>query len=438
MASASEAREQSSSIYAYYVLFILALVYLFSSIDRTLISVLAEPIKRDFNLSDSQLGLLTGLAFAISYSLAGIPLGLLVDRHRRTRVLATLVTIWSGLTFLSGLAVSAVTLGLARIGVGASEAGASPASMSLVTDYFPKERRGFALSLFYMSTPISIALSFAIGSAIAAAYGWRAAFFVAGVPGILLAALILFTVREPERGRYDPVDPDAARERYKFREAARTLVTIRPLLLLMLGAISVVIAQAGIGAFTSPFLIRVHGLSIEQAGYAIGAVKGTTGILGLLAGGLVADRLAKRSAHAGPRMTGLLVMLCTPCVAAAMLVPSWTMAMVFIGAFNFLNYTYYGATFATYMTLAPVRMRGALAGMLAVANTMVGYGFGPPLAGTASDLLANAGVADPIRWALVITGGFFAVGGFVFLAAARAIRRMEQPAEPAFSGMKPH
>ena len=437
MTTLTEAREEGSSAYAYYVLFILALVYLFSSIDRTLISVLAEPIKRDFGLSDGQLGLLTGLAFAISYSLAGIPLGLLVDRHSRTRVLAGLVTIWSGLTFLSGLAVSAVTLGLARIGVGASESGASPASMSLVTDYFPKEKRGFALSLFYMSTPISIAVSFAIGSFIAANYGWRAAFFVAGVPGLLLAALILFTVREPPRGRYDPVDPEASRARYKFREAAKALVSTRPLLLLMLGAVSVVIAQAGIGAFTSPFLIRVHGLTIEQAGYAIGAVKGPTGILGLLAGGLVADRLAKRSTDAGPRMVGLLMLLCTPCVAAAMLVPSWTAAMIFIGAFNFLNYTYYGATFATYMTLAPVRMRGALAGMLAVANTMVGYGFGPPLAGTASDLLGDAGVADPIRWALVITGCFFAVGGVVFLTAARAIGRMERPAEAA-SGGRPH
>jgi predicted MFS family arabinose efflux permease len=304
--------------------------------------------------------------------------------------------------------------------------------MSLITDYFPKEKRGFALSMFYMSTPISIGISFAIGSAIAAAYGWRTAFFLAGAPGLLLAALIVLTVRDPERGRYDPFDPNASRERYRFREAAATLVSIRPLLLLLLAAVCVVIAQAGIGAFASPFLIRVHDLSIEQAGYALGAIKSTSGVVGLLAGGLFADRMAKNSAESGPRLVGLLMLLCAPIAVAAMLVPDWTTAAFLFGAFNFLNYTYYGATFATYMTLAPVRMRGALAGMFAVALTMVGYGFGPPLAGTSSDLFAAAGVADPLRWGLVVTSSFFAVAGLIFLAAARSIGRMEgKPETPA-------
>ena len=134
MASISIGREGQSTAYSYYVLFVLAFVYMFSTVDRTLISVLAEPIKREFDLSDGQLGILTGLAFAISYSIAGIPLGLLADRFRRTRLLASLVAIWSGLTFLSGMATSWFTLALARIGVGASESGASPASMSLITD----------------------------------------------------------------------------------------------------------------------------------------------------------------------------------------------------------------------------------------------------------------------------------------------------------------
>jgi MFS family permease len=245
--------------------------------------------------------------------------------------------------------------------------------------------------------------------------------------------LILLTVREPVRGRFDAVDPEAGRERYRFRDAARTLVEIRPLLLLMMAAVCVVIAQAGIGAFASPFLIRVHELSVQEAGFAIGAIKGPTGIVGLLAGGLVADRLARRSADAGPRVVGLLMLLAAPFAIAAMLVPNWTAVVICIGCFNFLNYTYYGATFATYMTLAPVRMRGALAAMFAVAMTMIGYGFGPPLAGLSSDLLGALGVAEPIRWALVINGSFFAVGGILFLAAARSIKRMN--AEP--EGIRP-
>jgi len=420
--------ETPSALRSYYVLAVLAFVYMFSTVDRTMISVLAEPIKREFGLSDSQLGLLTGLAFAISYSIAGIPLGLLADRVRRTRLLAALVTIWSGLTFLSGLATSALTLGLARIGVGASESGASPASMSLITDYFPKERRGLALALFYMSTPIGVALSFSLGGTVAAIYGWRAAFLFAGGPGLLLALLILFTVREPQRGRYDPGKPALPGERPGLWDAAKTLVRIRPLLLLLLGAVAVVVAQAGIGAFSSPFLIRVHGLSVQEAGQTIGAIKGPTGLVGLLAGGLIADWLARRSPDAGPRLVGLLMLLAAPFAIAAMLVDDWTKVILCIGTFNFLNYTYYGAVFATYMTLSPVHMRGALAGMFAVSMTMIGYGLGPPLAGTASDMFASFGIAEPIRWALVVTASFFAVGGLLFLAAARSIRRIDNAA----------
>lgn len=415
----------SVGLRSYYVLFVLAFVYLFSSIDRTLISVLAEPIKHEFGLSDGELGLLTGLAFAISYSIAGIPLGLAVDRVKRTHLLAGLITVWSGLTFLSGLATSAVTLALARIGVGASEAGASPASMSLITDYFPPQRRGLALSLFYMSTPISIGITFALGGWLASSFGWRTAYFMAGGPGLLLALVIILTIREPQRGRFDPGQVQSARDRYRFREAAATLVAIRPLLLLIVAAVCVVIAQAGIGAFSSPFLIRAHGLTVEQAGYAIGAIKAPTGIVGILIGGLVADRLARRSRNAGPIGVGIAMLLAGPFVAAAMLVEDWTLVLACIGIFNFLNYTYYGATFATYMSLAPVNMRGALAGIFAVAMTFGGYGFGPPFVGIASDTLGALGVAEPLRWALVLAGGFFTLAGLVFLLAARAIARRD-------------
>jgi predicted MFS family arabinose efflux permease len=408
----------------YYVLFVLALVYLFSSIDRTLISVLAEPIKREFGLSDGQLGLLTGLAFAISYSLAGIPLGLLVDRLKRTHLLAGLVSVWSALTFLSGMASSALTLAFARIGVGASEAGASPASMSLITDYFPARKRGFALSLFYMSTPISIGITFALGGWLASQFGWRTAYFMAGGPGLLLALLIILTIREPTRGRLDPVKAEEARQRYRFGEAMKTLVRIRPLLLILLAGVSVVAAQAGIGAFSSPFLIRTHGLSVEEAGYAIGAIKAPTGIVGILIGGLLADYLARRSKTAGLSGVAFAMLLAGPFVALAMLTQSWTLALACIGTFNFLNYLYYGATFAAYMSLAPVHMRGALAGTLAVAMTLGGYGLGPPFVGVASDLLGGLGVAEPLRWALVLAGGFFVLASLLFLLATRAIRRM--------------
>ena len=430
MASVVRAPREASAAYAYYVLFVLALVYMFSSVDRTLISVLAEPIKREFALSDGQLGLLTGLAFAISYSIAGIPLGLLADRLQRTRLLSGLVAIWSGLTFLSGMASSAFTLALARVGVGASESGASPASMSLITDYFPKERRGLAMALFYMSTPIGVSLAFAIGGAVAASFGWRAAFLFAGVPGFLLALIILLSVREARRGRFDGSDASSDCSSYRFRDAAGTLFSIRPLILLLAGAVSVVVAQAGTHSFLSPLFIRFHGLSVREAGSAIAAVTGPAGIIGILLGGVMADWLAKRSTDAGPRVVGFLMLLAAPFAVAAMYVSSLTGAIALVACYTFLNYTYYGAIFATFMTIAPVRMRGALAGMFAVSMTLFGYGLGPPLAGLSSDLFLSLGVAEPLRYALMVTASFYGVAGLLFLFAAGAIRRMDAAPAP--------
>jgi MFS family permease len=233
------------------------------------------------------------------------------------------------------------------------------------------------------------------------------------------------------------VKAEDARQRYRFGEAMKTLVRIRPLLLILLAGVSVVAAQAGIGAFSSPFLIRTHGLSVEEAGYAIGAIKAPTGIVGILIGGLLADRLARRSKTAGLTGVAFAMLLAVPFVAGAMLTHNWTIALACIGAFNFLNYLYYGATFAAYMSLAPVHMRGALAGTLAVAMTLGGYGLGPPFVGMVSDIFAGLGVAEPLRWALLLSGSFFALAGILFLLATRSIRRMESDAAAAPSGSVP-
>jgi MFS family permease len=236
----------------------------------------------------------------------------------------------------------------------------------------------------------------------------------------------LWTVREPRRGNFDPPQPVGAPfAQHSFGEVARTIANIKPLLLLLLAAVSVVIAQAGLSAFMSPFLIRVHDLSVEEAGYAIALAKGPTGILGILAGGIIADKLARRSTSAAPRVVGFLIITAAPLAILGLLAGSWIVAILLFAAYNFFNYTYYGATFSTYMTLAPVRMRGALAAILAVALTMVGYGVGPTLAGASSDLLAVNGVADPLRWALVIIALFFIIAGSLFLAAAKSIRQMD-------------
>ncbi|WP_240654634.1 MFS transporter [Croceicoccus ponticola] len=425
---------QSPSAYDYYVVGILALIYMFSTIDRTLISVLAEPIKEEFALSDGQIGLLTGAAFAISYSAAGIPLGMLADRLVRVRLLASLVSVWSFLTVASSLATGWVTLALARVGVAAAESGASPAAMSLITDYFGKERRGFAMSLFYVSTPLGVAISFVLGGYLASLHGWRSVFVYAGLPGLILAGLVLFTIAEPKRGQKDAAETKISddiraeadkQKKSHVREAFNIIMGTPAILLLILAAASVVVAQASLSAFMAPFFIRFHDMDIAQAGLTIGLAKGITGVIGIVVGGIVADRLAKVSMSGSPRVVGLLMILAAPFAITAFIVSDWRVAIAFVAAYNILNYTYYGATFATYMTIAPAKLRGVLGAILAVALNIVGYGFGPPLAGLTSDLLAGFGIADHLRWALVITSIFFAIAGILYIATSQAIRRVE-------------
>ncbi|WP_197277331.1 spinster family MFS transporter [Sphingomonas profundi] len=405
------------------MLAVLTAIYTFSSIDRTLLSVLAEPIKNEFHLSDGELGALTGLAFAVAYALAGIPLGLMLDRMSRVRVLGGLLAIWSGMTLLTGFANSAFHMLLARIGVAASESGASPASMGIITDYFPKERRGLALSVFYASAPIAVGITFAAGSAVAAAFGWRAAFMLAALPGLILAPILILTVREPLRGRFDgqagPRRPPASLD-----AAIKALLAHPALLWLILGAVCVVVAQAGLSAFMSPFLIRVHDLSLDQAGSAVGLANGPSGVIGILVGGVLADRLSRISTHAAPQVVGSLMLVTAMCALGALMVSDWHVAVALVAAYTFFLHTYYGTTFATYMSVAPVAMRGALAALLAVLMNLGGYGFGPPLTGIASDMFAALGHAQPLRSGMIFVSLFFVLGSFGFYAAARSIRRM--------------
>lgn len=420
-----------STPYRYYMIFMLALMSMMCTIDRALVSVLAEPIKREFALSDTQLGLLTGLVFAISYSAAGIPVALMLDRYRRTRLVALLLAIWSSLTALSGLATSWITLVLARAGVGAAESGASPAAVSLIADYFPKEKRGSAMGIFYANTPIGTMIGFGLGGLLAAAFGWRSVFFIFGIPGIILALLIVLTVTEPRRGQYDGLDAAANADRYRLRDAAAALFQVRPLLWLLLGSVSIILAMAGLSAFMTPFMIRVHGLSVEEAGGIVALIKGPTGIIGIVLGGFFADWLTRRSSASAMRGCALLVSLATPLAVIGLFAESWMMSAIFFAGYNFFNYTYYGATFATYMTFAPVRMRGALSGILLIATNLVGYGVGPTLAGTLSDVFRDSGFEDPLRWSLAVVGLFFAVGALCFARAGNQIDRIERTREQA-------
>ncbi|MEI9927029.1 MAG: MFS transporter [Sphingomonas sp.] len=418
---ATELEPRPVTAYSYYVVAALAIVATMSSIDRTLISTVAEPIRHEFGLNDSQLGVVTGLLFAVSFTLCGVPIGMLIDRVRRTYLLAGLLALWSGLTVLSGFAQSLLQLGLARIGVGASESGGAATSMSIIADYFPVERRGSALSLYYLSTPTGVALGFAFGSLIAGHLGWRAAFLFGGVPGLVLSLVILLTLREPVRGGHDRTAPLA--DKPSFRACLATLFRVRPLLYLLLGGVLATASQSGLSAFMTPFMMRIHGVSIQHAGVAIAIAQIIGGYGGVLVGGLLTDRLAPRSPGSPAFAVAILIWLAAPAAVAVLLVGSWQLSIALLTLQLFLNFCYYAPHFATFVSLCPPQMRGTLTSIQIVLMTLVGYGLGPVIAGVSSDFFHRLGVENPLRWGMVVSSCLFLVAGACYLAASRAIKR---------------
>jgi predicted MFS family arabinose efflux permease len=412
----------------WYVLALLTALYTLNSIDRNVISIVAEPIKQEHHLSDAAIGVLIGLVYAVSFTLAGLPLGMLVDRVNRTKLVAALLTVWSGLTFFSGLAQSFTQLLLARIGLAAAESGASPACMSLITDLFPRKQRSTALGWFYFSTPLGLAAGFGIGGFMVAEFGWRSAFFVAGAPGLVLALVILLTVREPQRGAFEKTPPRG--EAKASLGALAAMFRERPTMLFLgLAAMAQTVAQAGVGAFVAPFLIRTFHVPISEVGLLAALALGGGAALGMPIGGWLGDRLGRRSARAPVLFVATAMALAGPTAMLAFNMPTAAVATGLLGLYSILLATYYGTTFSTYLSIAPVSMRGSAGAVLAIANSLVGYGLGPSSAGVLSDLYSSAGSAQPLRLALTTLVSLYFLAAGLFLLASRTITRDLEHAE---------
>ena len=254
------------------VLALLTLVYTFSFIDRQLLVLLAEPVKADLGLSDMQLGLLTGLAFAALYVTLGLPIARLADKGNRKNVVSASLAIWSAMTVISGMVTNFTQMLLARIGVGIGEAGGSPPSHSIISDYFPPEKRATALSIYSVGIYIGIFLGFTIGGVLAQNYSWRVAFYAVGIPGILLAVIIYYFVKEPVKGRYDP--QGVTRENPTLSNVIKTLMGKKTFVFIALGSGFIAFGSYGAGNFLPSFLQRVHGVELSKAGYLLGIAFG--------------------------------------------------------------------------------------------------------------------------------------------------------------------
>jgi predicted MFS family arabinose efflux permease len=415
---AAQAKAPASSWYA---LAILTLIYSCHFLDRSMISIIVEPVRREFGLSDSEIGLLTGLAYGATFALAGIPLGLMIDRVARVRLLAVLVAVWSGMTALSAYANSFVHLLLARMGVGASEAGGSPTSLSLISDLFPPNKRSTAVGCFFLSNAFGATASIFIGGFVTAQYGWRTAMLIAGIPGLILAVVLFATVKEPKRGGTDLKQVQA--KPAGLGEVLRFFVANPAMLHLMMGAAILTAAVATIGAWLPSFGMRFHGLSIKQAGIAAAVAAGFCGALGSVLGGILSDRLAK----SGPRrrLDFCAVVCCMAVViaTAAVLTDSTAASMVLFSTAMMCGFACYPASFGTMLGLADANMRGMSAASLQIATNLIGYGLGPYMVGLLSDYVGGDG---SLRTAMAIVMGVcFPWAALHFWLAARATARLK-------------
>jgi len=387
-----------SRAYAHYVLGVLFVVYVMNFVDRQVLSVLVGPIQRDLGVSDTAMGLLGGLAFAAFYTLAGIPIARWADRGSRTRVLTFSLSLWSALTAASGLAQSYAALALARIGVGIGEAGGTPPSHSLLSDYFPPRRRATALALYGNGIYVGSGLGFMAGGALVAHFDWRTAFFAVGLAGLPVALLLALTVREAPRGGLDAAP--ASGEAPGFLEALGFLFARRSFAWLALGACFQAISGYAILFWAAEFFARVHELGRDQIGLWLGLSVMGGGCAGVTIGGWLSDRLAARDPRWSMRLPALVSVAGLPFAAGFALAGDPAAALASFVPFYTISNMYVGPLWSTTQNLARPEMRATASAVLLFLLNLVGLGLGPPAIGMLNDALFDARGAEAIRTSL--------------------------------------
>lgn len=392
-----------------YALVILTLAYTSSYLDRTIIGAVSEHIKRDLLLSDTQLGLLTGFAFAVFYATLGIPLALLSDRMNRRNIVAGAVTVWSVMTVFCGMAANYTQLLIARIGVGIGEAGSSPQSHSMIADMYAPHERSRALGFYALGVYVGGMLGFLIGAPVAEAWGWRAAFFVVGFPGLLIAALIIFTVKEPQRGLADGLK-HADRKLQSFAETMTSLGAAFAFIWKSKACRHVVIGLTltsfvGYGGvmFAASFLKRTHDISGLELGLILGPIVGVLGGFGALLGGYLADRMSRKDKRWNAWVIAVAKFIAAPLILLFYLMDDFNLALVFYLPASVLGAFYLGPSFAMVQSVAPLAMRATVAAIMLFILNFIALGLGPLAVGMLSDYLAPDYGQDSLRYALMFT-----------------------------------
>jgi MFS family permease len=430
--AAGSAEFTASAGYKRYVIWLLFAVYVFNFLDRQIFTTLLQPIKQEFLFSDTQMGLLGGLAFALFYSTLGIPIARLADRRNRVNIIAFSIAVWSAATAFTGLAKSFSHLLIARLCVGIGEAGCSPPAYSLISDYFEPEKRARAMSIYSMGIGGGIFLGFLVSGFIAENYGWRAAFFVVGAPGVLLALLLKLTLREPPRGFSDNIS--VAAKPLPLADAMHALWRRRSFRHLSLAAALHAFAGYGVGSFVPAFLIRSHGMTVAEVGFALSMISALGIMGGIYLGGYLSDRAAckRKDERYYMLVPGVATLLAVPIAISVYLLPNKALILALILPSQLLGYMYLGPTFTMTQSLAGIRERALAGAVLLLIINLIGLGLGPTLAGWLSDTfrasLAAGGMeasfasAQGLRYALCAVTLVNVWSAFHYLMAARSLR----------------
>lgn len=399
---------------------LLMLAYTLSMCDRMILSILFPDIKAEFGLTDTQLGLLGGISFALFYATMGLPIARLSDQYNRKRIIITSLVVFSLMTAFSGLAAGFVSLLILRIGVGIGEAGVNPASHSIIADYFPPQRRAFAMAILMLGASLGMMLGFVGGGFIAEAYGWRIAMVSVGVPGLLLAVVMARVLREPGRGTYESETPPPPPP---ILTTAATMWANPAMRHLIAGSVVAGLVGYGFTQWLPTFFIRAHDLSQSQTGMLMAGVFGISGAIGALAAGKWFDRLSRRGFQYGMRMLAVVPFFTIPFFIMGLLADNLTAAILLFIIPGFAGNYVIGPTIAMIQTLSPVHMRAVSSAIKMLCLNLIGMGLGPLLVGVLSDLLTPSYGED----ALAVGLAYFTLvglwGSLHFWLCARALAK---------------
>jgi predicted MFS family arabinose efflux permease len=399
---------------------VLAVVYMFNFIDRQILSILLPAIRDEFQVGDTVLGLLAGTAFALFYVILGVPIAQLADRVNRRNLIAAAVAIWSGMTAVSGLATNIWHLVLARIGVGIGEAGCSPPAHSMIADLYPPERRSSAMGFYTLGISAGIMLAYLAGGWVAQNIGWRAAFFIVGIPGLLLALLVRFTLTEPQRGASEQrIDSG---KRPTLLQVARFLLARRSFLYMAVAAGLSSFVGYSIINFMPSFVVRSFGMEIAVLGFWLGLIYGIAGGFGFFMGGYFADHFGRDNHRSALSFIGLAQVASAVFFVAVFLTPTATWCLILLVVPAVTSNFYLAPVLSQTQSLVSLRMRAVASSLVLLIINLIGLAIGPPVTGFISDLLGPAFGDESMRYSLLIVSSvLLPLAAWCYYQAGRSI-----------------